>query len=485
MTNIRRNRSPLAFALLGAGVLLAAACDTNKLLQVDDPAVATPASLSDPSTLVTQYNGVLGDFQVAYSGSSDGNNEGINTTTGVMTDELKQSDTFTTRIATDQRNQQPVQNGNTSDGAYNNLHRARHSAKVTALALAKVDPADPRIAVVKALEGATYVALGENYCGYIPFSDVKEGAFEPTPKDIIYGEPLTQAQVFDSAVVRFDAALAVDATNNLAKVLKGRALLDNGDFVGAAGAVATVPDAYVYYVEHSKDTGRQYNPMYSLAASNGRYTVADGEGVNGLRFMSALDPRIPWAANKTINPSGSSAGFDKSTPLFLDLRYPDYGSQMPLASGVEARLIEAEAALHAGDVNAWLAKLNYLRDSFPKLIVKLVPDWGNQVAKTTIAARTLAPLADPGTGLAAADAAIARQNLMFSERAFWLYTTGHRLGDLRRLVRQYSRTQDQVFPTGAFAKGGNYGTDVAFPVPFNERQNPKYDPSQCNVKSAS
>ncbi len=219
--------------------------------------------------------------------------------------------------------------------------------------------------------------------------------------------------------------------------------------------------------------------MYSLAASNGRYTVADSEGVNGLAFRSAQDPRIPWAPNKVVNPLGSAYGFDKSTPLFLDLRYPDYGSQMPLASGVEARLIEAEAALYAGDVTTWLSKLNGLRAAFPTLIVKLVPDWGNQIAKaTTITARTLPALSDPGT-------ADGRLMLMFSERAFWLYTTGHRLGDLRRLVRQYGKTQDQVFPKGAFAKGGNYGTDVAFPVPFNERQNPKYDPAQCNVKSAS
>ncbi len=469
MTNIRRKRSPLAFALIGAAVLLAAACDTNKLLQVTDPAVATPASLSDPSTLVTQYNGVIGDFQFAYSGSSDGNNEGINTTTAVMTDEMKQSDTFTTRIATDQRAQQPVQNGNTSDQAYANLQRARHSAEVTADALAAVNPQDKRIAVVKSLEGATYLALGENYCGYIPFSEVTKGVSEPTQADIQYGDPITQTQIFTEAVKRFDAAIAVDGTNNLPKVLKGRALLDNGDAAGAAAAVAGVPDNFVFFVEHSDNTGRQYNPMYSLAASNGRYTVADKEGVNGLPFMSAQDPRIPYAA--------AGSGFDKSTPLFADLRYPAYGSPMPLATGIEARLIEAEAALKAGDATTWLNKLNGLRASFPTLVVKLEPDWANQIAKSPIAARTLAPLTDPGT-------ADARLMLTFSERAFWLYTTGHRLADLRRLVRQYGKTQDQVFPTGAFAKGGNYGSDVAFPVPFNERQNPKYHPEQCDVKKA-
>jgi hypothetical protein len=41
-------------------------------------------------------------------------------------------------------------------------------------------------------------------------------------------------------------------------------------------------------------------------------------------------------------------------------------------------------------------------------------------------------------------------------------------------VRQYQRTQDNVFPTGPFHKNGNYGTNVAFPVPDEEKSNPKF-----------
>ena len=47
------------------------------------------------------------------------------------------------------------------------------------------------------------------------------------------------------------------------------------------------------------------------------------------------------------------------------------------------------------------------------------------------------------------------------------------LGDLRRLIRQYGRTEDNVFPTGKFHKAGgaSYGTDVNLPVTDNEKQN--------------
>ena len=71
------------------------------------------------------------------------------------------------------------------------------------------------------------------------------------------------------------------------------------------------------------------------------------------------------------------------------------------------------------------------------------------------------------------DAAV---NLFFREKAFWQFGRGLRLGDLRRLIRQYGRSQDQVFPTGAFHKNGGppYGTDVNLPVTDNENTNPNF-----------
>jgi hypothetical protein len=48
------------------------------------------------------------------------------------------------------------------------------------------------------------------------------------------------------------------------------------------------------------------------------------------------------------------------------------------------------------------------------------------------------------------------------------------MSDLRRLIRQYGRTQDQVFPTGVYFKGGVYGADVNFAVPDAELINPNF-----------
>ncbi len=70
----------------------------------------------------------------------------------------------------------------------------------------------------------------------------------------------------------------------------------------------------------------------------------------------------------------------------------------------------------------------------------------------------LDPLATPGNVDDAVDQ-------LFAERAFWLFATGHRLGDMRRLIRQYGRDPETVFPTGDWFKGGlTYGTDVNLPA---------------------
>jgi len=70
---------------------------------------------------------------------------------------------------------------------------------------------------------------------------------------------------------------------------------------------------------------------------------------------------------------------------------------------------------------------------------------------------------------------------LFRERAFWLFLTAHRLGDLRRLMRQYGRPIGQVFPTGDYYHAGarpgtlgQYGQQVSLVVPVQETNNPNY-----------
>ena len=122
---------------------------------------------------------------------------------------------------------------------------------------------------------------------------------------------------------------------------------------------------------------------------------------------------------------------------------------MPVADGIEARLIEAEAELQANNLSGMRTTLNDLRQNAITPALPNLPSAANR------------------------DEAI---DQLFSERAFWLFATGHRLGDMRRLVRPaptgYGRPVDSVFPNGAYHKGGSYGPDVNLPIPIEEQNNP-------------
>src|SRR5205823_412392 len=134
---------------------------------------------------------------------------------------------------------------------------------------------------------------------------------------------------------------------NLASVGKARALLDlaatPADFAAAAAVAAGVPTAFFYEVEHSETTDRENNGVFKGNVVDERYSVADGEGGNGLPYQSVGDPRTPFERSADVN------GFDGVTPQWDNLRYGSRSSPVTLATGVEARLIEAEAALQAAD----------------------------------------------------------------------------------------------------------------------------------------
>ena len=72
--------------------------------------------------------------------------------------------------------------------------------------------------------------------------------------------------------------------------------------------------------------------------------------------------------------------------------------------------------------------------------------------------------------------------VFFREKAFWTFGRGQRLGDLRRLVRQYGIPAATAFPAGTFFKGGAYGDDVNFAVPDAERANPLF--AGCTDRTA-
>ncbi|MFN0181555.1 MAG: hypothetical protein ACKVZ0_22315 [Gemmatimonadales bacterium] len=426
------------------GVLLLAAlagCSKDDLLRPDTPDVITPENLTTPEGQAALYTGAISDLVVAVTGGT-----GLAIFAGMFTDELMHASTPPAVREWDLRgvlSTNSVASGgvNPATGAWGGPFIALQRARTALEAAGRLLPAnDIRTSEVNALAGLAYILFGENFCSGTPIS-------ERDPLEL--GPPFTTAQLFTRALERLTAAAASAGTDarmtNLVAVLRGRTLLNQGQFAQAATAVTAVPTTFSYDFIHAPPPARQTNQIQLQTASD-IYSVPDREGTNGLPFASAADPRIP------LTPTGNSRN-DGVTPMVVQKKYPTIDAPVPMATGIEARLIQAEAALQANDAITWLARLNEARATNPAL--------------TT--------LTDPGT-------AAGRVDLMFRERAFWLYLTAHRLGDLRRLVRQYARAKESVYPTGPYHKQGlTRGTQATLIVPQPEENNSNYKPSDCTV----
>ena len=444
--HVTRARALATQGLVFGALLAAAACDPNKALDVDDIDVVSPGQLNDKSALPTLRNGVLSTFQLAFSGGADlanGGHEGQATMSGLLGDEFLNAESFPDRISVDMRDVIPSNLSLVS--LFLDLSRARATADVASGQYNRFDPGAAGQSEVLSIAGFSYVLFGENYCSGVPFSTLDAAG------NVTYGDPQTRDQVLTIAAAKFDSAITIAADQeeadllNLARVGKARALLDLGQFANAATAAAPVPTNFEYLVRSSANSLRQNNGIWNYTANTFAFSVPEREGGTGLPYLSAADPRLDVVAT-------GQRGFDRATPFNLQLKYPDLEADVALATGIEARLIQAEAAFRAGTPGPAMTILNTIR-----------------------AAEGLGPLTDPGTD-------VGRTNLLFSERAFWMWGTSHRLGDMRRLVRQYSRAQNTVFPSGEYHKGGEYGSDVNFPVSSDERNNPKF--TGCIDRSA-
>jgi len=446
-------------AALGAAAIALGACDsiTDSLLDAPDPDIINPADAANAESADALRVGAVARLRNITAGG-----EGAWLLGGLLTDEWKSSDTFSQRNETDQRRVQES-NGNVQ-GMYRELHRARNSAREALNALTKYKPTPT------ANLGQMYFALGfaemtlaESFCNGQPLSDASTG-------EVIYGNPRTNQEIFAIALAHFDSALtlasAADAfatsVRHSAAVSKGRVLIDMNRHADAATAVSGVPTSFMNTATFSLTGGN--NQIWALNASAKRWTVGDSFDISGLirnaiPFASSKDPRVP-ATGTATGTSPAGRGFDNSTNfIILDL----YGrtDPTPIVSGLDARLIEAEARLKAQDIAGMMTILNALRGTAQNLGPRTTP--------------VMTPLATPATQDAAID-------VYFREKAYWTFSRGQRLPDLQRLIRQYGRTEDQVFPKGTFFKGGQYETDVNFPVTIDELNNPNF--KACANRSA-
>ncbi len=423
------------------------ACGTD-VLSVTDPDIILEANSA--SGALALKNGVVLRLAQALNGVQGP--DAFFVFSGLVTDEWRSGDTFVQRNNQDQRIWDPTNTFNADP--YRRLNRARREGQAAIPALRQYVPDSVYlVGRMFAIAGYVEVLIGENYCNGTPLSTL-------VGTEIVYGQPLTNDSVFALAIENADSALANIAgrdsnrIRNFAKVIKGRALLDRGQYAAAAAAVAGVPNSFTYQITHSVNANT--NQTFALNNNAKRYTMVDREGGVGLDFISANDPRLP---NKTGTDPSTDLIFDSAYPLFVT-RQGIWGttSSVSIATGVEARLIEAEALLQAGNPG-WLTAINTARQD--TTLYPVAQSGFTRGAKLTAISDTFAN-------------STSRQRTHFRERAFWMFDTGHRLGDMRRMVRQYGFAPDSVYPGGIFFKGGAYGTATMMSMPSEELNNENF-----------
>lgn len=434
--------------------------------------VPDPSTIVDPGTVQTQdgaidaYHGGVGSFGAIFGGTQRPGSFFVQRgysyvmASGFASDELgtqnydNTGEFFAIRLVDPGAGHDILQ-------PYSDMHTTRLNIDQAIGELRQYGKTTPAsyIGELFALKGYIYLMFGEMYCSGVPFSKAIYGG------DIVLGQPETTTQMYNDAIAQFDTAIAV-ATDSvrireLAYVGKARAQVDLGLFSDAAATAssANVPDDFTYDLTYSTQTSPNFfvastSMSTPFGATPSAAYMGNRLGTNGLAYVdagdptgAAPDPRVAWF------PVNQAFG---GGPLPIPSKYPDGSAPITLASGIEARLIEAEAALQAHDVAGWAGILNDLRQNAISPAIPPLP-----ADSTTTASDTL------------------QQNVMFRERAFWLYGTGHRMGDMRRLIRQYHRTIQQTFPQGLMSAAQGtplfYTSNAVFVPPSEEfANNPNY-----------
>ena len=480
--SLRYNPGRVGFiALALASAVIVAACDQVKdnLLEATDPDVIDPSAVQSSAGATAVKNGALSRLRTA---TADGESSWL--FGGLLVDEYASSSTFVQNDETDQRTIQL--NNSTVTSTLRQLYRVRTAANqaIGLLNTYKKDP-DEDIGEMYFARGFAELQLASDFCNGIPLSDGTTGTL---------GKPLSVDSVFKVAAASFDTAMQHSTgtganavlINRAARVGRARALLgiSLANAPAAAALVTAIPTNFRYDVTASLTGGN--NTLWDQPISQNRYIVSDSiqkndrsiTVKNAIPFYSAKDPRVPAHFKIASNGKDTIKAQDGGTFVLEADTLFGQTSAVALTSGIDARLIEAEAALAAGNPAGMMTILNALRAS-PQLLTAPSPTaTGTHPGLTT---PVMAALVDPGTK-------VGRENLLFREKAFWTFSRGQRLGDLRRLIRQYGRAADGSdaggYPIGQHFKGGNYGVDLQLPVTTAEQIGNPTNFQQCTDRKA-
>lgn len=240
--------------------------------------------------------------------------------------------------------------------------------------------------------GFTYRVLGEAMC----FSVIDRGAPSPARDNLVRAD-----SAFTAAIA---AATAANNANLLTAAYAGRAQVrvDLGDWAGAVADAAKVPTAFKYQMPYFTNVDEYgYNRTMWSSTSQSFYKSTSTWGTwYSAYYDDTHDPRVAYTQTSLVG-TGTFPPVGK-VPWWPQAKYVTPSAGVNLATGREARLIEAESALLNSDIATAMARID-----------------ANRASAGAPVMRRPADLTDAWT-------------ILKQERGIELWLEGRRLADMRR-----------------------------------------------------
>ncbi|MDE2784255.1 MAG: RagB/SusD family nutrient uptake outer membrane protein [Gemmatimonadota bacterium] len=351
------NRTSRTRALV-LGALVAAFASTGcdeSIFEVKNPGRILDDDLNTSRGVGSLVTGMSADFSAGY--------DDLSFTTARLSDEIVGSGSY---FSTG-RYRRGLYDSEDSNPYWAEVQRARWVAEAGLIRMRDIEgyqfDGNAETARAYLFAGMANRWFGENFCQTV-FSEPYNAESPGPGGETDTGDAMERDAAFRRAIPLLEAAVrnanssgqsdvATAAQGGLAQVYLGL-----GDMQNAVANAAKVPTDFVFAAAYSSNSGRETSQIWN--ETHGRHEISAWMTLAGT--VGAGDPRTPWTDCSDPSsgcPSGNGA--DGQTIHYRQEKYPTRDDDIPLVKGTEMRLIEAEAALMAGDLATAMAKVNEMR----------------------------------------------------------------------------------------------------------------------------
>ena len=309
-------------------------------------------------------------------------------------------------------------------------HEARwmaelHRERIEGLLEPAAYSSSPFIARAYIFEGLAHRALGENYCQVV-YSE---------PNSSEYGGLMPRTVSFDKAAAAFTSALSYgDEFDTAAHAGLASTYASLGQWTQAVAEARQVPDDFVFWTWYdiNDDANIIFDETWDRPEMSAWGSYAGS--------FEPSDPRAPVNKCDITGTCSHDTGADGVTIQWRQDKYLDEDDDIVSMSGMEARLIEAEAALRDGNLGEFTTQINRVRAFYD-----------------------LDPITQPASvgALEYPNAYDDGWSILDGERHLTLWLEGRRLWDLHRWDHPFLNG-------GTVAWEGEVRRDSCMPVPDGE-----------------